>query len=208
MDLVTSLHHQDRDLRSSSIPRLRQSSHRAKYGGPPPTDAFDFAIDPHASHPFPQFVELGKPRTDLTPRERFRVAQTSVGSLIGKRVNKHNQRTGERDPWYYWGPGKKWAMRQARGRDVDVDFGMRDLLEEIDASRDILEERWSSFNGGKDGVEENSGVLQAEESHLDAENAEGIVMALWDDEGEASTIDFTIRRRKRRDKRCKEPEDE
>ena len=99
-------------------------------------------------------------------------------------------------------------MRQARGRDVDVEVGVRDLMEEIDAGRDILEERWSSIDGGKDGGEKNSGVLQEEESCLNAKSAEGVVMALRDDGGEASAFKFTIERRKRRGKSWQEENDD
>lgn len=113
------------DIRSSSIPRLRHSSQRAKYGGAPPTDAFVADRDLISGH-----VVLGEPSTNLTPRQKYTIARETVGSLIGKHVNRHNQRTGERDPWRYWGPGRKWEKREVRGRDVDAKVGISILRDE------------------------------------------------------------------------------
>ncbi|MDI1485622.1 MAG: hypothetical protein OHK93_003811 [Ramalina farinacea] len=127
MDTLPDLLFHQRDLRSSAIPRLRESSKRAKYGGAPPIDAFE--IQPTNSAALPDVI-IGKPRTDLTPTEQYQVAQRSVGPLIGKRVNRHNQRTGERDPWRYWGAGRKWGIREARGKDVDAYIARRILAEE------------------------------------------------------------------------------
>ena len=103
----------DRDIRSPSMSRLRQSSIRAKYGANrPPKDAFIRTDDFH--------VRLGGPIGSLTAAEKFAVAHRSVERLIGIRVIRHNQRTGERDPWRYYGAGRRWAKKIAQGRDVDV----------------------------------------------------------------------------------------
>ena len=118
-----------RDLRASSVPRLRRSFQHAKYGGEPPHDAFKtvglFQVKP------------GKAHDRLTRNQRYRVAQGSVGSLIGKRVNKHNQRTGERDPWNYWGRGKKWAKQMASGKDVDTGTAVGIYLDEEIEAKEI-----------------------------------------------------------------------
>ncbi|KAL8687178.1 MAG: hypothetical protein Q9218_006578 [Villophora microphyllina] len=109
----------DRDIRSASVPRLRHASTCAKYGRSPPTDAF--AVD---KADFPWTPLLGKPRTHLTSTQKYRIAQDSVGSLIGKHVNRHNQRTRENDPWRYWGPGRRWGKQEAAGKDVDTVTGV------------------------------------------------------------------------------------
>ena len=128
MDTLPDLLFHQRDLRSSAIPRLRESSKWAKYGGAPPIDAFE--LQPSNSSAFPDVI-IGKPRIDLTPTEQYQVAQQSVGTLIAKRVNRHNQRTGERNPWRYWGAGRKWGKREARGKDVDA-YTARGILAEED----------------------------------------------------------------------------
>lgn len=127
MDPSSDLPFLQRDLRSSTIPRLRDSSKRAKYGGAPPTDAFEFQPSYPVGHPE---VIIGKPKTDLTPTEQYKVAQGSVGRLVGKRVNRHNQRTGERDPLRYWGAGRKRAIQEARGKDIDTHTALGILTEE------------------------------------------------------------------------------
>lgn len=53
-----------------------------------------------------------------------------MGSLVGKRVNRHNQRTGERDPWRYWGPGRKRERLAAGGRDVSTGVGVERYRDE------------------------------------------------------------------------------
>ena len=140
MDSPSSLLSVHRDIRSSSVPHLRNASQRAKYGGSPPTDAFLSPSD------FPHTVELGKPKTNLTSSQKFTVAHGSVGSLIGKRVNRNNQRTGERDPWRYYGAGRRWAKKLKSGKDVDVGAGMgiwRDEdIEKLEVNQ--LVERWHS----------------------------------------------------------------
>ncbi|KAL8660721.1 MAG: hypothetical protein Q9202_006271 [Teloschistes flavicans] len=110
----------DRDLRSSSVPRLRHASKRAKYGRAlPPIDAF--YIDTSASLWTPQ---LGKPITHLTSSQKHRIARDSAPGLIGKHVNRNNQRTGERDPWNHYGAGKRWAKQEAKGKDMDTLAGI------------------------------------------------------------------------------------
>ncbi|KAL9577080.1 MAG: hypothetical protein Q9203_007588, partial [Teloschistes exilis] len=108
-----------RDIRSSSVPQLRLASKRVKYGGLPPTDAFDIDNSEILWKP-----RLGKPTTHLTPSQKHRVARNSAAPLIGKHVNRNNQRTGERDPWNHYGPGKRWAKQEARGKDVDTTTGI------------------------------------------------------------------------------------
>ncbi|KAL8685532.1 MAG: hypothetical protein Q9218_007702 [Villophora microphyllina] len=104
-----------RDLRSSSIPHFRHSSKRAKYGGPPPTDAFLLDTSDIAWKP-----QLGKPTADIASSQKYRVAQDTVARLIGKHVNRNNQRTGERDPWNHFGAGRRWAKQVAKGKDMDM----------------------------------------------------------------------------------------
>ena len=133
MDTLPDLLFHQRDLRSSAIPRLRESSKRAKYGGAPPIDAFE--LQPCVTGGLPDVI-IRKPRTNLTPTEQYHVAQRSVGPLIGKRVNRHNQRTGERDPWRYWGAGRKWSIQEARGKDMNA-YTARGILAEEDWLREI-----------------------------------------------------------------------
>lgn len=116
------------DIRSTSVPRLRKSSRRAKYGGAPPTDAF---IPDGSAGLFK--VELGKPMTNLSPAQKYAVAHSSVGKLIGKRVNRNNQRTGERNPWNYFGPGRRWEEKSVRGTDLDPQTGVGIWKDEKDA---------------------------------------------------------------------------
>ncbi|KAL9576932.1 MAG: hypothetical protein Q9212_006711 [Teloschistes hypoglaucus] len=108
-----------RDSRSSSVPKLRHASKRAKYGGLPPTNAFYIDTSQILWEPRP-----GKPTTHLTPSQKHRIARHSTACLIGKHVNRNNQRTGERDPWNHYGPGKRWAKQEARGKDVDTWTGI------------------------------------------------------------------------------------
>ena len=91
----------------------------------PPTDAFMAKLER-----FPYEWELGKATTDLTPAQKYFVAQGSVGRLIGQRVNRNNQRTGERDPWRYWGAGRRWAKQEAKGKDVDTQDGVEIWMDE------------------------------------------------------------------------------
>ena len=134
-----------RELRSSSLPRLREASKRAKYGSPtPPTDAFIHDHTPaHCS------VEPGKPTTSLTPKQRFQIAQSSVLPLIGKRVNRNNQRTEERDPWNHYGAGSRWAKMDVRGRNVDTKTGVQ-LWREKEGDEEEpgrIEDHWDRDEG-------------------------------------------------------------
>lgn len=153
----------ERDIRSSSVPRLRHASQRAKYGGPPPTDSF--LIDQSR---FPRLPALGKPKTDLTPAQRFRVAHDSVGCLTGKHLNKSNQHTGDRNPWNYWGPGRRWAKQAASGKDVHIQDGVRILLDEErvewELEQEALSRSWDEqYEHARFKIRSGSTVLDSDE---------------------------------------------
>ena len=119
MDFDASVVDAGRDLRSRSIPRLRFHSHKAKYGGAPPIDAFTLLSPPNHLQ-----TALGPATTDLKPAQKYMIAQSTVGRLIGKRVNKKNQRTGERNPWNYYGTDRRWAKQEAKGAHIRLQDGV------------------------------------------------------------------------------------
>ncbi|KAL8650144.1 MAG: hypothetical protein Q9226_005270 [Calogaya cf. arnoldii] len=137
MDLSIPLHESTREIRSVSIPRLRRSSHLSKFGGPPPKDAFHTSCDPST---IPYRPRTGKPTTNLTPAQKFEIAHNTVPSLIGKHVNRNNQRIGERDPWRCWGPGRKWGKQDKRG-DLEAAAGLESLEDEEDGNKEGLANR-------------------------------------------------------------------
>lgn len=111
------------DLRSSSIPHHRFTSRRAKYGRLP-TPTYGFNVVPNWPYPpWPKHVirsvhiALGPPETHVTPKDQFIMAQETVESLIGKRTGKHRS-WSERDPWLYFGAGRRWEKMARSGRDV------------------------------------------------------------------------------------------
>ena len=119
------------DIRSSSVPTLRFHTERAKYGGPLPTSTglpYSTAFPGLTFHPATgSFVPSSSrqaaqtPTQHLTKAQLYRLAQSNVSSLIGKRVNRHNQRTGERDPWNYYGPNRRWSKAAASGQSEAMD---------------------------------------------------------------------------------------
>ncbi|KAL8855017.1 MAG: hypothetical protein Q9221_000214 [Calogaya cf. arnoldii] len=137
MDLSIPPHQPTRDIRSASIPCLRRSSHLAKYGGLPPKDAFHISCDPS---PIPYRPRTGeKPSTNLTPAQKYEIAHNTVPSLIGKHVNRNNQRTGERDLWR-GRPGRRWGKQEKRG-DLEAAAGLKRLEDEEDGNKEGLADR-------------------------------------------------------------------
>ena len=188
-----------RDIRSPSIPQVRRSFQRAKYGGQPPTDAFLFATSD-----FPFSLELGKPKTNLTPSQKYTLAQESVGSLVGKRVNRNNQRTGERDPWRYYGAGRKWAKKQKSGTDVNTSAGVEIWGDEESVSWEVdqlTEQRHDQLALWSDHVAQNvlGDLYVSENDCLNSREASNAAAAVCNDnEGRAYSIGIARCKRNRR----------